>query len=149
MAETVYRATTRLLGDLRVEVNARQHTIILDEPKEAGSTDEGMTPVEALLGALGACKCIVLRAFAQAHGIDLKSVEVHLEGDFNADGYLGKDPEAKIGFSAIRSVYTFESDAPREKLEAFIEFVDKTCPVADTIINTPQLESKLVVKKPQ
>ena len=41
MAETVYRATTRLLGDLRVEVNARQHTIILDEPKEAGSTEIG------------------------------------------------------------------------------------------------------------
>lgn len=58
MAETVYRATTRLLGDLRVEVNARQHTIILDEPKEAGSTDEGMTPVEALLGALGAVNAL-------------------------------------------------------------------------------------------
>ena len=54
-------------------------------------------PIEALMGALGACKCIVARSFAEQHGVELKSVEVSVEGEFDPDGFLGKNPEAKIG----------------------------------------------------
>ncbi len=146
MAIEIHKAHTKLIDQLRVEVSARQHTMILDEPKSMGSSDKGMTPIEALMGALGACKCIVARSFAEQHGVELKSVEVSVEGEFDPDGFLGKNPEAKIGFSAIRSIYHIESDSPKENIEKLVAFVDKTCPVADTLENSPKMQSKINIK---
>lgn len=146
MAIEIHKAHTKLVDQLRVEVTARQHTIILDEPENFGSSDAGMTPIEALMGALGACKCIVARSFAEQHDVDLKSVEVSLEGEFDPEGFLGINPDAKIGFSKIRSIYHIESDSPQENIEKLVAFVDKTCPVADSMMNTPALESVINVK---
>ena len=50
-----------------------------------------MNPVEALLSALGGCKCIVARAFAKKHKINLKNVEIELEGTLDPDGFLGRN----------------------------------------------------------
>ncbi len=91
MAIEVFKSTTKLTEGMRVECVARDHTILLDEPKELGGTDTGMNPVEGLLSALGACKCIVARCFAKAHGIDLQDFRIELEGgDLDPDGFMGK-----------------------------------------------------------
>ena len=43
------------LGAVQFEVKARRHTIISDQPVEGGGFDEGMTPPELMLAALGSC----------------------------------------------------------------------------------------------
>jgi putative redox protein len=43
------------LGDVQFEIKARQHKIASDQPPENGGFDEGMTPPELFLGALGSC----------------------------------------------------------------------------------------------
>lgn len=43
------------LGDVQFEIAARGHKVISDQPAEAGGFDEGMTPPEFLLAALGSC----------------------------------------------------------------------------------------------
>lgn len=80
MADTLFNAKATLKEGLQVECTARDFSIILDEPVSLGGTDTGMNPVEALLSALGGCKCIVARAFAKKHKINLKNVEIELEG---------------------------------------------------------------------
>lgn len=147
MAIEVFKSTTKLTEGMRVECTAREHQILLDEPKELGGTDTGMNPVEAVLSALGACKCIVARCFAKAHGVDIKDFKVELEGDLDPDGFMGKNKEAKIGFSEIRSKIYIESNSPKEKIEEFVEFIDRTCPVADTLANSPKLVTELTIYK--
>lgn len=147
MAIEVFKSTTKLTEGMRVECTAREHQILLDEPKELGGTDTGMNPVEAVLSALGACKCIVARCFAKAHGVDIKDFKVELEGDLDPDGFMGKNKEAKIGFSEIRSKIYIESNSPKEKIEEFVEFIDRTCPVADTLANSPKLVTELTIDK--
>lgn len=146
MAIEVFRSTVQSKEGMQVECEVRGHKILLDEPKELGGTDAGMSPVETVLAAFGACKCIVAKAFAKKHGIVLKDIKIVVEGDLDIDGFLGKNKDAKMGFSNIKTKIYIESDAPREKLEKFIEFVDKTCPVGDTIGNSPTLESELIIK---
>jgi len=51
----VMEITVDHLGDVQFEVKARQHTLICDQPAEAGGFDEGITPPEFLLAALGTC----------------------------------------------------------------------------------------------
>ena len=43
------------LGAVQFEAKARQHTVYCDQPAENGGFDEGMTPPEFLLAALGTC----------------------------------------------------------------------------------------------
>lgn len=43
------------LGAVQFEVKARQHTLICDQPLDSHGDDEGMTPPELLLAALGSC----------------------------------------------------------------------------------------------
>lgn len=42
-------------GKVRFTIKARTHTIVCDQPIDAGGTDEGMTPPELLLASLGSC----------------------------------------------------------------------------------------------
>lgn len=147
MAIEVFKSITKLNEGMKVECTARNHTIIMDEPTELGGTDTGMNPVEAVLSALGACKCIVARCFAKAHGIDLKDFRVELEGDLDPDGFMGKNKDAKVGFSEIRSKIYIESDSDKEKIEKFVEFIDRTCPVADTLANSPKLVTELTIER--
>lgn len=147
MAVKTTTVEARLEEQFRVAVEARQHKIILDEPKDFGSSDEGMTPIEALLGALGACKCIVARYYAKEHGVELEDISVKLEGELDSDGFLGINKSAKIGLSSVRSIYQIKSPSPKEKIEALVTFVDKTCPVADSMINAPTLNSVIHVEE--
>jgi putative redox protein len=43
------------LGDVQFEIKARNHTVVSDQPIEAGGFDEGMTPPELMLASLGSC----------------------------------------------------------------------------------------------
>ena len=45
----------RHLGAVQFEIQARQHTVISDQPAENNGYDEGMTPPELLLASLGSC----------------------------------------------------------------------------------------------
>lgn len=145
MAKKMTAVEARLEDQLRVKINARQHSIILDEPKEFGSTDAGMTPIEALLGALGACKCIVAKSYAQKFNVTFTDISVKIEGELDSDGFLGRNPEAKIGLSYVKTTYHFESSSRQEEIEALVAFVDQTCPVADSMLNAPVLESAITI----
>ena len=143
MADVKFNAVVEAKDGLTMNCKSRNFDLILDEPKELGGNDVGMNPVECLLNAIGACKAIVARSFAKGHNLNIKNIKIELEGTLNPDGFMGKDKNAKVGFSNIVTNYYFESDEDEAKLAEFMKFVDRTCPVIDTIVNTPNLESKL------
>ena len=134
MADTLFNAKATLKEGLQVECTARDFSIILDEPVSLGGTDTGMNPVEALLSALGGCKCIVARAFAKKHKINLKNVEIELEGTLDPDGFLGRNPD-KDWFSRIKPKFKIEADNTKEEIEKYVEFIESNCPVQDTLTN--------------
>lgn len=144
MANTLFTAKATLKEGLQVECTTRGFSIILDEPVSLGGTDTGMNPVEALLSALGGCKCIVARAFARKHNINLKNVEIELEGTLDPDGFLGRNPNAKIGFSRIVTKFKIEADNTREEIEKYVEFIESHCPVQDTLANAAEFETVIM-----
>ena len=144
MANTIFTAKATLKEGLQVECESRDFKILLDEPVSLGGTDKGMNPVECLLSSLGGCKCIVARAFAQKHKINLNHIEIELEGTLDPDGFLGKNPDAKIGFSHIATKFKIDADNTREEIEKYIEFIESNCPVQDTLTNAATFETELL-----
>lgn len=120
-----------------------RHEIIADEPKPHGQ-DEGPTPYDLLLMALGSCVAMTLRMYADRKGWDLEEVQVNL----NQNRVYANDCEeceSKEGF-----VHTIEKevklignldDAQRSRL---IEISDN-CPVNKTLLNEIRINTKELV----
>lgn len=131
-----------------MEIQARHHRIIADEPPELGGTDSGANPVEILLGALGACQSVVAVVYAQKFGIRFERLQIELEGDIDLDGFFDKS-NVRPGFSDIRYKFIFDSEEAPEKFQEFLNFVEQKCPVGDTLGNPVALRrAEIVVNAP-
>lgn len=143
MAISKSRVDTRLEEGLAVEVGPRKHRLIFDEPQSIGGTDKGITPGEALLAGLGACKSISAKFHAEAQGITLHKIRVEVIGEIDGDGFTGENPDAKVGYSDIEVIYHIEADNTEEEIAEFVDFVEAHCPVQDTIEQAPKFKIKI------
>lgn len=144
MPKTLFKATAHLQDGVQVIATSRDFQITIDEPKDLGGTDTGMNPVELVLSALGACQAIVARVYAKKFKIDFNDLWIEVTGELDTDGFLLKS-DVRPGYSKIHYDIHIETDAPREKVEEFIEFVEKTCPVGDTIVNAAPIELNEII----
>lgn len=139
MALTTFKATARRKQGLAVLAESRNFELNVDEPKCLGGTDTGMNPVEMILCALGSCQTIVASAFAKKLGIKLQDFWVEVEGDLDPDGFMGLF-DVRPGYQNIRYNMHIKSDASEDKIKEFVEFIEKTCPVGDTLANCVNFE---------
>lgn len=139
MSKQLLKAEVESLGGLQLKCTARGFEFMIDEPETVGGTNEAMNPLEALLCSLGACKMMVVRFFYQAKQIKLKSMRVEILGEIDSDRLKGRS-DVKVGFSKIITNYYIEADNTEKEIQNFVAFIEKTCPVKDTIVNTPEME---------
>ena len=145
MAVEQFNATAHLQAGTLVKVQARGFEFTLDEPESLGGTDTAMNPVEALLGALGACQAIVARSYAPMFSVELDEFWVELEGDLDTDGFMNK-ADVRCGFSDIRYTYHLKSSSPEHHINEFIEFIGTKCPVGDSLAQGVKLQLAGVVR---
>jgi len=129
-------AASSVLGKagMQVETEVRGFKVLADEPREFGGTDQGMSPVEMLLAALGSCQCMSTRFFAGLLGIELAECRVALEGDFDMMGFLDGNSGIRPGLQEIRVTVHIQANAPAEKVAELMSLVESRCPVGDTVL---------------
>ncbi len=125
---------------LVVEMQARDHKMVIDQPKAGGGTDQGPTPLEYFFFALGGCICTIARIIANQRRIDLRNVTCRVEGELNVDVLLGKSKDDRAGFQSIKAYTTVDADMTKEEKEAFIKEVDERCPISDNIHSLSPVE---------
>src|ERR1700690_2136968 len=77
--------TIEHLGAVQFEIKAREHVIVSDQPPENGGFDEGMTPPELLLAALGSCAAFYAAAYLRKHKLAVEGTRVRVTGDKRKD----------------------------------------------------------------
>lgn len=65
----------------------RGHTMFCDVPQPMGGTDTAMTPIEALLGALGNCLGTVIALACQNKGIAYEGLSVEVSADLDQEAH--------------------------------------------------------------
>ena len=147
MPKTTFKASAHLQEGVKVLAKSRNFEFTIDEPKNLGGTDTGMNPVETVLAALGACQAIVARVYAKKFNIQFDNLWVDVEGDLDTDGFMNIS-DVRRGYSEIRYNIHIATNAPKEKVAEFVQFIEKTCPVGDTLANPVSLKLNDIVIEP-
>lgn len=66
---------------VRFSIQAREHTIVSDQPAENGGQDTGMTPPELLLASLGSCAAYYAVSYLQTRKLAESGVEVTVNAE--------------------------------------------------------------------
>lgn len=111
-----------------------------------GGDGTGACSGDMLLQALVACAGVTLSAVATALNITVRTGFVHAVGDLDFRGTLGVSKEVPVGFTAIRLMFTLDTDATAEQLESLAKLTERYCVVAQSL-NPPPTVS--VVNRPQ
>ena len=97
--------------------------------------DNGATPVEYVLVALGGCLTAGVASIAQQRNIQLHSVQSTIEAQHDLHGILGADPDVRNGFSGVKVTYTIDADATADEIRALVAQSQKRSAVFDILTN--------------
>jgi putative redox protein len=119
------------LGPHRQIVRIGPHSLVADEPVEAGGDDAGPEPHEWLLAGLGACTSITVKMYATRKAWPLESIEVSVSGD-RVDGT----------FVMTRHV-TLRGPLTDEQRARLLEIANR-CPVHKVLSGPIRIDTDLV-----
>jgi uncharacterized OsmC-like protein len=115
--------------------HSRTFAFDIDHPLQFAAADNGITPVEYVLVALGGCLTAGIAAVAQQRGLQLRSVRAEVSAEMDLHGILGADPGVRNGFSGVRVDYHIDADASRAEIEALVAQSQKRSAVYDILTN--------------
>lgn len=137
------RAEGRMNAGMTIEVQCGQHTLYMDQPKGAGGQDKGPSPLEAILASVAGCFGTIGRYIAHQQKIELRGMQFSLEADYDPDGLLGRNPDVRPGFQELRVTVDIDADLDLPAKQAFLELIEKRCPVADNLTHGTRLSTRL------
>jgi uncharacterized OsmC-like protein len=125
-----------------VESEIRGHSLVIDQPANAAGTDTGPTPLELLFASLAGCIGTIGRIVAMQKRIELRGMNIKVEGPLDTDGLLGKPIDARVGFEGITISVEVDADLTDEEKNAFVHEVDSRCPVSENLLNATPIHIK-------
>lgn len=118
----------------KMNLRSGKFSMIIDEPKTMGGTDEGPSPIQVLLMALAGCLNVTGHEIAKQKGLPVNKIKIRIEGVMNPCTFIGCSFEERAGFQNIH--VKVEADMPgvsEEEKKAWLEETEQRCPVTDNI----------------
>ena len=129
-------------GGLLQEVTARGKRLLSDEPVESGGTNQGPTPYELLLGALGACTAMTISMYARRKGWPLEGVRVELDHERIHARDCEECEEKDAYLDRFRKVVTVRGSLVESQVARLHE-ISRRCPVHRTLTGEIRIEDEI------
>ena len=132
-ANKLISVSTSMGAGARVQSDIRGHKVTIDQPAQAGGTDEGPTPLEYFLFSLAGCIQSIARIAASQQKIDMRGMDIDVVAELNPAGLLGKETEDRVGFQTITVKAQIDADLSDAEKAEFLDAVCDRCPLHDNI----------------
>jgi uncharacterized OsmC-like protein len=80
-------------------------------------------------------------------GIELRQVEIQVDGDLDFRGTMGIDQETPVGFQRIRTTIRFDADASEDRLQRLAARAERYCVVGATLREGTELATDIAVRR--
>ncbi|MCA1755728.1 MAG: OsmC family protein [Spirochaeta sp.] len=118
----------------KITLKSGNFSMIIDEPKEMGGTDEGPSPIQVLLMSLAGCLNVTGHEIARQKGLTLHGIKIGIEGVMNPCTFLGCSFEERAGFQNINvKIEPDFTDATQQQIDEWLKETEERCPVTDNI----------------
>ncbi|SDR79397.1 putative redox protein [Polaribacter sp. KT25b] len=116
------------------EAKTRNHFLTIDEPVASGGDDNGPTPVEYLLTAVGGCVSITLRMYAERKGWNVGKITVNV---------FQKEEQTSEGIKKwLEEDISFENEITEDQKKRLLVIAGK-CPVAKMVKGETEIVSSI------
>ena len=116
-------------GGYSATVEARGHTVAVDEPVESGGEDTGFMPTELLFAGLASCFALALGHAARKRDLELPGLRVEVSAE---------RPGRELRYHRV--VVSASADIPDDELAALVEKAERFCWVSNTFATPPEIE---------
>lgn len=147
MADLKFKIEGKAKTAARFQANARQFSLIIDEPPTLGGDDLGANPVEFLLASYAGCINVVAHLTAKELGINVRNLRIEINGNINPARLLGHSDAERAGFKQIEVEFSPDTDATPELTEKWIQAIKNRCPINDNLSSPTPLSFHIVQKE--
>ncbi|HOW27461.1 MAG TPA: OsmC family protein [Elusimicrobiota bacterium] len=138
------KVTAKLVDKFRVECQIDKHKLIIDQPVQMGGTDMGPTPLQYMHASLAGCLAATARITAMQKKIDIKNLEVTVDGELDLEVIMGKSQSVRAGFNGLTLSVKLDAELTAEQKAEFLKEVERRCPVSDNIANVTPVTIRIV-----
>lgn len=129
------------LDSFTTDVQSGTHSLIADEPENAGGENLGPSPYDFLAASLATCTSMTLQYYAKAKKIPLEEVRVHAQHHKKHADDCKED--SKIDH--IDRWIELDGDLDDEQKMKLLEIANK-CPVHKTLLSDIRIKTQLIKK---
>lgn len=133
MKDVTYTVSAEARSATRLDVSARDFTMVVDEPERLGGTNAGPNPLEYELASLAGCINVTGHLVAKEMGLTISDVRMTLSGTLNPARFMGRGEEERAGFKEITVALELQGVTDPAQLEKWRAAVEERCPVSDNL----------------
>lgn len=128
----------------RTEIETRGFKLIVDEPTELGGTNQAPNPVEYILAGYAGCINVVAHITAKELNIDLKDLQISIEGDLNPARLFGTSYSERAGYQSLEVKLKTKNVIAESLRNKWLQQIENRCPVNDNLRNSTPINFSLV-----
>jgi uncharacterized OsmC-like protein len=128
-------------GKVRIAIDSEAGVVLdVGAHYSVGGIEDVACSGDVFLASLAACYEITLRLIAAASKITINTLDLRVEGDWDAGGTLGLGPDIPVGFTNLRILVDIDAEGPQDRLEKLGELTERYCVISQTIRQPPTLQ---------
>lgn len=139
----------RLRPGLACDVEDGNWRFTVGMSEKYGGTNEGPNPGVYGRAALASCLAMGYAMWAARLGVQIDSLEVSVEADYDVRGELGVSDDVPPGYLAMRYIVAVESDAAEEDVMRMLDTADRYSSWRDDIVRAVPLRREVRILAPE
>jgi len=130
-----------------IKMGAKPHTFLIDAPEGLDGTNEGPSPLLAILGSIGACLIAVTKFWGKIMNVQIDEMKVYSRGHINLGAIFGLAEDMLPGYDKVHPIIKIKSPESEETIKALMDKVFTHCPAFEGFLGKSPIVPVLKYKK--